>query len=153
MLGVAGEILLWWGASFGVWLISLSAVSGQELLVAALASIPCGAAAYGTRRVVGDAWTARPRWFGAALVLPVAIVTDAAQVLWAAATGKKGRFERVQTGSAGDSTEARSGRGVAVALVSTSPGSYALDVDPGTGEMLVHSLAERGPSVESRLER
>ncbi|HLI55212.1 MAG TPA: Na+/H+ antiporter subunit E [Acidimicrobiales bacterium] len=153
MLGVAGEILLWWGASFGVWLISLSALSGQELLVAALASIPCGAAAYGTRRVIGDTWTARPRWLGAALVLPVAIVTDTAQVLWAAATGKRGRFVRVRTGFAGDSTEARAGRGVAVALVSTSPGSYALDIDPGTGEMLVHSLAPKGPRVESRLGR
>lgn len=144
------EIAVWWALSLGVWLMSLSAVSSEEYIVAVLASLPCGVAAAGARWAIGESWTLRPAWLAPALLLPVAVFTDAAQVLasplWSRRRG--GRFSTIATGHAGDSARARAGRAVATMIVSTTPGTYVLDIDPDSGEMLVHSLAPKGPSVE-----
>ncbi|HLH29225.1 MAG TPA: hypothetical protein VKW77_09925, partial [Acidimicrobiales bacterium] len=82
--------------------------------------------------------------------LPVVIVSDAVQVLaapWRRPQGR-GRFETVPTAAAGGSVAGESRRAVATALVSSTPGSYVLDVDPETGDMLVHRLASRGPRID-----
>lgn len=145
--------MVWWGVSFGVWLISLSALSDQELLVAALASLPCGFAAYGVRRVVGDSWRFRGSWYSALPFLPVSMFSDAAQVLTASVTGRRGTFRQVSTGFVGPSGEAKTRRALAILIVSTTPGSYVLDIDPDSGQMLVHTLAPRGPDLAERAAR
>ena len=43
------EVVFWWAACLGVWLVSLSAVSGQDLLVSVLVSLPCGVIAVAGR--------------------------------------------------------------------------------------------------------
>jgi multisubunit Na+/H+ antiporter MnhE subunit len=151
----ASEALTWSGAAFGLWLISLSAVSNQEILIAALASLPCGAAAVGARLAVRDSWTLRPGWLKPALQLPLSLVTDAVQVFAACVPFRRrpGRFETVPTGAGGDTARARSQRAVWSALISVTPGSYVLDVDEESGDMLVHSLAHAGPQIAAAVSR
>lgn len=144
----AVEALVWAAIAYGIWLISLSAISGQEYLVGALCAVPCGLAATGARWAAEARWTLRPAWLLPAAALPLAVVTDAAQVLTAPWRRAEGRFHHVLTPAAGESPVPASRRAVTVALVSVTPGSYVLDVDPETGEMLVHSLAPRGPRLE-----
>jgi multisubunit Na+/H+ antiporter MnhE subunit len=36
--------------------------------------------------------------------------------------------------------------------MSLTPGSYVLDADPETGDLLVHSLSSRGPRMERLVE-
>jgi multisubunit Na+/H+ antiporter MnhE subunit len=149
------EATVWWGVAFGIWIISLSATSNQEFLIAALASLPCGLAAAIARRAIGESWTVRLSWFRPVLLLPVAIFTDSAQVLAAPLRGRKrgGRFETVPTGNAGDTAEARGHRALATVLASITPGSFVIDVDPESGDLLIHSLAFKGPRMERAVKR
>lgn len=144
------EVLLWWGLAYGVWLISLSAISTPEYIVGALCALPCGVAAAGARWAVEGSWTLRPGWLLPLTTVPLAVVCDAAQVL--AAPWHRGQpggdFHTGMTAAKGSSPVGKSRQAIAVALVSLTPGSYVLDVDPESGEMLVHSLARRGPRLE-----
>lgn len=140
----------WTAIAYGVWLMSLSTAPLQELLLAAACALPCGLAAAGARWAIRDSWRFRPGWFRPMLLLPLAIVSDAVQVLFASLRPhpRSGRFQRVQTGATGDDSLARGRRALITGLVTVTPGSYVLDVDPDSGEMLVHSLSFRGPRME-----
>ncbi len=113
------EALVWSALAYGIWLVSLSAVSAQEYVVGSLCALPCGAAAAGARWAVEGSWTLRPAWLLPLLALPVVIVSDAVQVLaapWRRPQGR-GRFETVPTAAAGGSVAGESRRAVATALV------------------------------------
>lgn len=142
------EALFWWCAALGIWLLSLSAVSTSELVVATLVSLPCGALAVAGRLASRHAWKARPGWVLPVLLAPLTIVTDSVQVLSSAVTGGAGRFERVPVGGGTGSGPLPEGRRAAATFwLSITPGSYVVDIDPATGEALLHVVAERGPSM------
>src|SRR5581483_10378241 len=104
------------------------------------------------RRATRASWTVRAAWLRPALILPVAIVSDAAQVLAGALRPNgAGRFVSVPTGPVGDGTVGRSRRAVATFFMSCTPGSYVLDTDPDSGDLLVHELATGGPRIEHHL--
>ena len=147
---VAAEVAAWSAITFSVWMISLSTAPLQEFLLAAACSIPCGFVAFGARRAAEAAWTVKPRWLRPLLLAPFAIVSDAVQVLSAPVRPGQpgGRFQRVDTGAVGDGPSSRSKRALSTFWVSITPGSYVLDADPETGELLIHSLASRGPRME-----
>lgn len=142
------EIVVWWAVTYAVWLISLSTVPLQELLLVAGCSLPCGIAAAGARWAIRDSWWVRVSWLKPMLVLPVAIVTDAAQVLVAGLLRRRGSFQTISTGTGGDSSSARGRRALTIGLITSTPGSYVLDIDPESGDILLHSLASRGPRME-----
>ena len=145
---MVAEVVLWWAVSYAVWLMSLSAAPLQELLVGAAAAFPCGLIAYGARRATGDRWVLRARWLRPALRLPVALVTDTVAVLASAFSRRPvGRFERIPTGAVDDIPPARSRRAVATFWVSLTPGSYVVDADPASGELMVHTVPGSGPSM------
>jgi multisubunit Na+/H+ antiporter MnhE subunit len=151
---VVGEIVAWWAVAFSVWMISLSTAPVQEYLVAGACALPCGLAAFAVRRALEAQWVLRPSWFKPLVMAPVVIVSDAGQALWAVLRQRHqgGRFETVATGAVGDAPAARSRRAVATFLMSLTPGSYVLDADPETGDLLVHSLSSRGPRMERLVE-
>ncbi len=143
------EALVWWALCLGVWLVSLSAVSTQELVVATLVSLPCGVLAVAGRLATRHAWHLRPEWLLPVLVLPAAIVCDTVEVLASAVRRRPGRFVRLAVGSgAGRGAGPEGRRALATFWVSVTPGSFVTDIDPDSGEALVHVLAERGPRME-----
>lgn len=151
---VVVEILAWWAVAFSVWMISLSTAPLQEYLLAVGCGLLAALTAFWARRALGTSWSLRIRWLSPLLSAPVIAVTDAVQVFRAVIRPGQsgGRFETVRTGAVGDGPEARSRRAVATWLMSVTPGSYVLDADPETGDLLVHTLADRGPSMEKRVE-
>jgi multisubunit Na+/H+ antiporter MnhE subunit len=158
LLGFVAESVFWWSACLGVWLISLSAVSTGELIVATASSLPCGVIAALSRRAAGHAWHFALPWLRAALLLPVTIVSDTFQVLAAAvpraSSRRPGRFTEVAlSGGAGDSPRGQGRRAAAIILTSTTPGSFVTEVDSEAGTMTVHVLAERGPRQEKQAVR
>jgi multisubunit Na+/H+ antiporter MnhE subunit len=145
----AAEVLFWWGGCLGIWLLSLSSVSTEELIVAVLASLPCGILAVAGRVATRHAWTVRPGWFKALLVIPVSIVTDTFEVLASAVTGRPGRFQQREVGGGrGIGVVPESRRGAATYWVTISPGSYIVDIDPDSGHALLHVVADHGPPTE-----
>lgn len=145
------EVAFWWGACLGVWLISLSAISGQELLVSVIVSLPCGVIALVGRMAAANRWGFRPSWLRGGLVVPFAIVNDAFQVLFQVfrSPRREGEFVRIPVnGGAGEGPTADGRRAVATMLTTLTPSSIVADVDPDTGEALVHVIPIRGPQME-----
>jgi multisubunit Na+/H+ antiporter MnhE subunit len=148
------ESLVWWVLCIGVWLVSLSAVAWQELIVAALAALPCGVLATLARVVAGNAWRLRPAWLGPLALLPVAIVTDTAQVLWAAVRRRPVEFsEKTLAQGRGENSLAAGRRALATLILSASPGTFVTDTDVDSGSVLVHKYAWRGPQLDEVLSR
>lgn len=145
------EVLFWWGACLGIWLLSLSAISGQELLVSVIVSLPCGIFALVGRLAAGGRWGVRPEWFTGLAILPVAIVNDALQVLASVirSPGRQGEFVRIpiRDGS-GHGRRPNGRRAVATFLTSLTPSSIVMEIDPETGEALVHKIEVTGPQME-----
>jgi multisubunit Na+/H+ antiporter MnhE subunit len=146
-VGPVAELLAWWGVTTGVWIVSLSAYASQDLVAALACGLPCAVMAVLARRAVRLA--ARPpaetlRWLGA---LPWSIAVDTVRVLalpWRPASrSSAGRFRRTPLGPLGESATAVGRRTAAALLISATPGSYVVDVDPDTGTALVHAVGPR----------
>jgi hypothetical protein len=135
------ELLGWWVVAVGVWMASLSAWSGEELLVAAGCAVPCALAAVGARRAIGGAWRApgqAVRWL---LLLPAAIVIDAARVLtWPVRSRTGGSFRTVDIRARGGAPAAGGLRAAASFALSSTPASYVVAADERAGTLTVHGL-------------
>lgn len=143
------EALLWWALCLGVWVVSLSAVSTAELIVAAAVSLPCGALAVAGRVSAHHAWGLRLRWLVPVLSMPAAIVGDTFSVLRSVVRRDPGHFARVEVGEGRGRGSRPEGRRVASTFwISVAPGSYVVDIDPDTGEALLHVLGSGRPRME-----
>lgn len=146
-LASAAEVIGWWAVAYSVWLMSLSAAPLQELLVGAAASLPCGVAAVAARRVAGEHWKLRLRWLRPLLSVPGSLLSDTAAVLISPVRRRPGGFEQVPTGAGGANPEDRSRRALATFWLSVTPGTFVVDADPGSGELMVHRCAGAGPAM------
>jgi multisubunit Na+/H+ antiporter MnhE subunit len=155
-VGLALELLVWWVVAIGVWLTSLSAYSRQDLIVAVGCGLPCAVMAVLARRAVR--LRMRPpadavRWLTA---LPPAVAGDTVRVLalpWRPSRrSTAGEFRTVDLRARGRTPAASGRRAVATVLLSSTPGSYVVDVDPDTGTALIHAV---GPpsAIERRVAR
>ena len=148
------ELLFWWAAAMGVWLLTLSSMSLPEVSVAAAAGLPCAVLAIASRRAVGGSWPPRAAWLRWAAPLPLAVVADGARVLGRAAgvlVGRRigdGEIRPVQLPRERPAPRRQSREAMAVALVSATPGSVVVDLDDGSGRMLLHALGSGRPSME-----
>lgn len=153
-IGLIVEAVVWWGLCLGVWLVSLSAVSGQELVVATPLGLISGVLAVIARRAAGNRWRLRPEWFLPLLLVPVAILADAVRVLAAAVTRPSGRFVDVAIShGAGDRAPAQGRRALATMLITVSPGTIVVDIDPETAQAMVHTLNAGRPHMEEVVAR
>lgn len=145
------SVLIWTLVAWGIWLVSLSAVSTQDLLVGGVCALACGAVAESVRRAVEGRWRPTADLLAVALVVPVAIVADAGSVLTAPLRRRtRGRLGRVPIGATGDGGRARARRALATAVTSLSPGTVVVDADPESGSLVIHSLAAAGPGLAGR---
>lgn len=148
-MALAVELLIWCGVTTGIWMVSLSAYSGQDLVVALGCAVACGVVAALARRAARlevRAPAAMLRWL---LALPWSIVLDTGRVLtlpWRPrARAHAGEFRRVSIGPPGNSPRALGRRTMAAVLMSSTPGAYVVDIDPDEGTALVHALGPASP--------
>ncbi|MEV4317055.1 hypothetical protein [Actinocrispum sp. NPDC049592] len=118
----AGETLLWWVALVGLWVSTLSTITTQELVAAAVAGVPCALVAMFARRAYGGEWRLSRAWS-----LPVAIVRDCAKL-----------FSR-ETGIHRIPVEPHE-KAVKTMVVSASPGTVVLDDED---DLTVHTLGRQ----------
>jgi multisubunit Na+/H+ antiporter MnhE subunit len=143
--------MVWWGLCVGVWVVSLSAVPRVEVVVAALVSLPCGVLAVVARTAAGNAWTFRLRWFRAAWLLPPAIVKDVIQVLSLVRPGRQGtgRFAPLAISEGdGEGSRPQGRRALSTLLVTSTPGTIVIDIEPDTGRALVHEVGPGRSQLE-----
>lgn len=148
------EAVAWWGLCLGVWVVTLSAVSVQELVVATPLALASGVLATVARHAAGSRWRVHPRWLLPGLLVPVAIVTDAVRVLMAAVTRRSGEFIDLPIADgAGEGALARGRRATATMLITVSPGTIVVDIDPEAGEATLHALNPGRPRLEELVAR
>jgi hypothetical protein len=139
------EFAVWWLATLGIWMLTLSSVHWPDLGFAMGGAIPCAASAVVTRRALGDRWRIHRPALGWLLRLPAAIVFDTVRVLavpWKPLFGgrlEEGEFIEVPVGR-GRAVGPTSARAAAILLVSATPGSYAVDDSAQTGRLRLHAL-------------
>lgn len=153
------EVLFWWAACVGVWLLTLSSISLSETLIAAGCALPCAVLAVVARRAVEGSWPVQPGWFRWFLPLPAAVVSDGVRVLGRAPGALVGR--RVPRGDERTvplhrdrpAGRWRTRQALATVLVTAAPGTVVLDVAEDSGEMRVHALGAGRPSMEEVVRR
>lgn len=142
---LVAEVVFWWAATLGVWLLTLSSVDDADLIVATPLALACALVAAAARGALAARWRYPPRAAVWALRLPIAIVADTARVLalpWRRLLGRlpqEGVLVRVPVAPGAD-VEPVSWRTAAAVLVSATPGTCVLHADHDTGELLVHDL-------------
>jgi multisubunit Na+/H+ antiporter MnhE subunit len=157
-LVVTAEVLWWWLAACGVWLLTLSSVNAAELVVSLACALPCGLAAWGARVALGEHWRPRPGWVWWLGPLAVSALTDAVRVLLLAvrhhdADRDAGRLVDVllPDGEAGDVASGRAA--VATLVMSTTPATLVVQGDPERGVLTLHSLVPSGSMLERAVRR
>jgi multisubunit Na+/H+ antiporter MnhE subunit len=152
------EVLVWWAACLGLWVLTLSSVSPPEVLTAAGCALPCAVLAVVARHAVGGSWPVQPGWVRWLLPVPVAVVADGARVLGRAATVLTGRRPSGNTRTVRLHRDHAAGRwrtrqALATVLVTTAPGTVVLDIAEDSGEMRVHDLGAGRPAMEEVVRR
>jgi multisubunit Na+/H+ antiporter MnhE subunit len=148
-VSVAVELLVWCCVTTGIWFVSLSAYSGQDLVVALGCGVACAVVAVLARRAAR--LDARPpaAVLGWLLALPWSIALDTGRVLvlpWRPrARAVAGEFRRVRIGPPGNSPRALGRRAMAAVLMSATPGAYVVDIDADAGTALVHAVGPASP--------
>jgi Na+/H+ ion antiporter subunit len=137
------EIVSWWVALTGLWLLTLSTVSGPELAAAAVLALPCAVAARAARHATDGSWTPKRRWARWFARVPVVRET------WRSLRVRRSdRTESIALPDEPASTsEAR--QALATVAIGLSPGSMVVDAPNGSHVLVVHRLFDgRSPAHE-----
>lgn len=150
--GGALEVGLWWGLSVGVWLLTLSSVSGPDLYAAVGCGLPCGVAARAGRHAMGASWQPRLRWARWLLPLPAAIVTDGVRVMRCALRGllgdrQQGELGEVRLATGEPAAVAAAHRALATLTISFTPGTFVLETNPEENMLVIHSMGSGWPQL------
>ncbi|MFI9383400.1 hypothetical protein [Kutzneria sp. NPDC052558] len=118
----AVESAVWWVVLVGVWLTTLNAVNWQDLLVAAVAAVPCALLATLVRATYRGRW--RP---ASARALPAEVARGCVALFRRRTTLRHEKVRPLQ-------------KAVRTVIISASPGTVVLD-DEGDS-LLVHALGD-----------
>ncbi|HET6877615.1 MAG TPA: hypothetical protein VFH38_08815 [Jatrophihabitans sp.] len=144
---VGTELVVWAGLCFGIWLLTLSSVTSEDILLAALAAALAAVCAVAGRKVAGGRWRGRLAWTRWYLGLPVAILLDTVKVLALVYSARR-HYGRMQTLDLpeGEDHDLAAGRCAIGALgMSASPATYVVDADPDEHKMIVHTVGSPAP--------
>lgn len=152
------EVLAWWAACVGVWLLTDSSLTLSDSLIAVGCALPCAVLAVAGRRAVQGSWAPSPRWVRWLVVVPVAVVADGVRVLGIGLTGLVGRrpdgeLRTVRLPRDRPAARWRARQAVATAVVSVAPGTVVVDVDEDSGRMVLHDLGGGRPALEEVVRR
>lgn len=147
----AVELAGWWAGLWGVWTLTLSAVTLQESVVAALATLPAAATAVAVRRAERASWRPARSWARWALIWPAAVAADTVRVMADAVRRRPGELTDLDLPD--EHGPRRSARRTFAALTLTStPGALVVDV-PEEPRLTVHLLGRGRPHLEREVTR
>jgi multisubunit Na+/H+ antiporter MnhE subunit len=143
-----GEMVAWWALCFGLWLLTLSTVTTDDVALALAAGLLSAACAIGGRHLTRSQWAMRWRWTRWLAALPVAVAADTVGVLARAYRRNRvpGSTDTIMLPSR-ESMPLAEGRGALASLVlSASPASYVFDRDPDHRVLHVHRVGTFAPA-------
>lgn len=138
---------MWAAVVFGVWMLTLSRIDAQDLVVACGCALGTGVLGAAGRWAIGGSWPVIGVVGRSLLRLPLATVVDSGAVLLNALRRRGGEFAEIPLADAsGMDPRAASRRVQASLLISYAPASYVLDIDERDGTALIHQVASPAPS-------
>jgi multisubunit Na+/H+ antiporter MnhE subunit len=145
------EAVVWWGVCTGVWLLTLSAVTSEEVVLALAAGAVCGPLAVLGRELAGGRWRPQLRWARWLAAIPVAVVAETVRILAMSYSPRRrtGQLSTVQLPGRERADVAAARDGLAALAIATSPAAYVVDTDPDRREWQVHLL---GRPARSRVD-
>jgi multisubunit Na+/H+ antiporter MnhE subunit len=154
MLKTVMSVVVVAAGCLGIWLLSLSSVSDEELLVGILCALATGVLAVAATRAAKVHWSVRAIPVRPLLRVPLAVVGDAVQVLLRPIPGldRPAKVVTYDLDQRGDSAAATTRRVVTVLAVTSAPGSLVLDLDAESGRLTLHSLQTAGAHPEEAFE-
>lgn len=143
-MGGFAETLVWWAVCVGLWILTLSSVNIQDVVVAAVLAVPCAVAARAGRAVTSVRWRPRAEWWRWAASLPLLICADTVRAfaVFPRFVGKRaaaGEWQEVRLPADEPKERAVARRALAAVTLSASPGALVID-SPPDGPLLVHTL-------------
>jgi multisubunit Na+/H+ antiporter MnhE subunit len=150
MLKTVASVVAVAAGCLGIWLLSLSAVSDEELLVGSLCALATGVATVATTRATRFRWSWRAIPVRPLLRVPLGVVGDAVQVLLrlVPGVGRPAKVVTLDLNQRGESAAATTRRVVTALAVTSVPGSVVLDLDAESGRLTLHSLQTAGAHPE-----
>lgn len=149
------EVLVWWASLTAVWLVMAPSPTGSELLLAAVAALPCAALAPACRAALGVRWRFRVRWAGWALPLLAGVVLDSAVLLTRTALrrGEPTRPQRVQLPREQDPHLALGRHAASSAALASTPSTVVMDDQVREEHLLLHPLGQGSDQLLRRIRR
>jgi len=139
--------LSWLAVLFGLWLVLVGTVQDVER-IAGLCAAALGATLAEVIRSQGLLRYRVPwRWLRLVWKPLGRVVPDFFVVLWALVRRPQGRFQKLEFPAGGERAVDAGRRAFGVLAPSLAPNRLVVDIDPDTGEALVHDLV---PSVAPR---
>lgn len=156
--GAAAEVGSWWGLSAGIWLLTLSSVTGPDLYAAVGCGLPCGLAARAGRHAMRAGWRPRLRWARWLVPLPAAVLADTGRLLVTALRGlpgdrHPGELREVRLAPGEPAAVAAGHRAMAALTISFTPGTFVLETNPEDNMLVIHSMASGWPHLEQVVQR
>lgn len=143
-----GETVSWWALCFGLWLLTLSTVTSDDVALALAAGLLSAACAAGARRLTGGRWTMRWRWARWLATLPVAVTADTVGVLAGVYRlhRTRGCTDTITLPSRESNSLTEGRAALASLMLSASPASYVFDRDPEQRALHLHRAGNFAPS-------
>ena len=140
--------LAWFGGLLVLWLLLVGTVQEVER-IAGLAAAAVGATAAEVVHSQGLLrYRVEARWLRRGLLQLLRVVPDFIRVLAALAAPPRGAFRTVPFPAGGERDVDRGRRAWATLAASLAPNRLVVDIDPETGEALVHDLLPDAASPE-----
>jgi multisubunit Na+/H+ antiporter MnhE subunit len=148
------EITTWWVVLVLVWIATLTAVTVQELVAAAILAVPCAVLARLGRQATGIQWPMRAAWLRWPLRLPWAVLHDTVAVLALALRPdrpQEDRFRALRLPEQDSPNTEAAQQAAAAVLLSAAPGSVVVDVNDD--RVLVHELPIGSSHLDEAIQR
>ncbi len=143
--------LAWFGGLFVLWLLLVGTIQDVEG-IAGLVAAAIGATAAEVVRSHGLLrYHVERRWLRRGARQIVLVVPDFFRVLAALFSRPRGSFRTVPFPTGGERDIDRGRRALATLAASLGPSRIVVDLDPDTGEVLVHDLLPHAKSAEELL--
>lgn len=144
----ATEVLLWWLALTGLWILTLSTPTAPELIAGALAAAVCALAAHSARRAMNGSWQLKTRWLAWLAPLPKAAVGESVAALRTVFRHPSaGKCEKITVPSA-PRAEHEARLAVATVIVGCTPGAMVVASPPDSTDVVVHRLLPDSPTLD-----
>ncbi|HWG64980.1 MAG TPA: hypothetical protein VG253_25115 [Streptosporangiaceae bacterium] len=154
---IAAEVICWWAACTGIWLLTLSAVSVPELVTALACALPSALAARAGRHAMSARWQPRAQWVAWLIRLPASVTADTARLFgaacrWVVRPDGTGELRDVQLPHEA-APVAGTRRALASLVLSATPGTLVVDTNPEEDKLVIHSLVNGPPKLDEVVQR